>query len=181
MALKTHTWISLWFLLTAPVIFWDASYCLMRPRSMAGGDLHWIWTGYEIYQEVDHVYGVESFLRNDGFPNAQALLNIIETLLNLVYLYLAHISPTPAAPLIGLASATMTLSKTVLYGLQDYYCGWCAIGHNDLATLIKFFIIPNGLWIIFPAMIVYTLGKDMATTLVAADRAASKVALHKKN
>lgn len=30
-------------------------------------------------------------------------------------------------------------------------------------------------------MIVYTLGKDMATTLVAADRAASKVALHKKN
>lgn len=114
------------------------------------------------------MYGVESLLRNDGFPNAQgtsstylhvyftsltahppALLNIIETLLNLVYLYLAHISPTPAAPLIGLASATMTLSKTVLYGLQDYYCGWCAIGHNDLATLIKFFIIPNGYVVAF--------------------------------
>lgn len=25
------------------------------PRSMLGGDLHWIWTGYEIYQEVDYV------------------------------------------------------------------------------------------------------------------------------
>ena len=22
---------------------------------MLGGDLHWIWTGYEIYQEIDHV------------------------------------------------------------------------------------------------------------------------------
>lgn len=28
MALKPHTWISLWFLLTAPVIFWDAGYVL---------------------------------------------------------------------------------------------------------------------------------------------------------
>ena len=30
MAPKTHTWISLWFLLSAPVIFWDAFYCFMR-------------------------------------------------------------------------------------------------------------------------------------------------------
>ena len=30
MAPKTHAWVSLWFLLTAPVIFWDASYCFMR-------------------------------------------------------------------------------------------------------------------------------------------------------
>lgn len=30
MAYKTRTWISLWFLLTAPVIFWDVSYCFMR-------------------------------------------------------------------------------------------------------------------------------------------------------
>lgn len=25
------------------------------PRSMVGGDLHWIWTPYSIYQEVDLV------------------------------------------------------------------------------------------------------------------------------
>lgn len=30
MAPKAHTWITLWFLLTAPVILWDASYCFMR-------------------------------------------------------------------------------------------------------------------------------------------------------
>jgi hypothetical protein len=30
MAPKTHAWVSLWFLLTAPVIFWDAMYCFMR-------------------------------------------------------------------------------------------------------------------------------------------------------
>jgi len=30
MAVKTYTWITLWFVLTAPVIFWDAGYCFMR-------------------------------------------------------------------------------------------------------------------------------------------------------
>lgn len=30
MAPNTYTWISAWFLLTTPIIIWDASYCLMR-------------------------------------------------------------------------------------------------------------------------------------------------------
>ena len=30
MAVKTHSWISLWFLLTVPVIAWDVTYCMMR-------------------------------------------------------------------------------------------------------------------------------------------------------
>ena len=30
MAVKTHSWISLWFLLTVPVIAWDVGYCMMR-------------------------------------------------------------------------------------------------------------------------------------------------------
>lgn len=30
MAPKKYIWISLWFLLTAPIILWDAGYVLMR-------------------------------------------------------------------------------------------------------------------------------------------------------
>lgn len=52
-----------------------------------------------------------------------AALNVVETLMNLGYLFLAHIAPTPVAPLLGFASAVMTLSKTVLYWAQEYYCG----------------------------------------------------------
>lgn len=181
MAVKTHVWISLWFLLTAPVIFWDVFYCFMRPRSMAGGDLHWIWEPYGLYQEVDLVYGVESLQRNDGFPNAQSFMNVIETLLNLTYVYLVHVSGAPVAPLIGIATATMTLSKTVLYLSQEFYCGWCATGHNDFKTLLVFWILPNVLWIVFPSLIVYTLGKDIAATLGAAERRAIKATLGKKN
>lgn len=73
MSVKTYTWITFWFLLTAPVVLWDATYCFMRyvgcvicavssqpterlrPRSMVGGDLHWIWEPYGLYQNVDYV------------------------------------------------------------------------------------------------------------------------------
>ena len=73
-----------------------------------------------------------------------AALNIVENFMNIGYLYLAHVAGSPAAPLLGFASAVMTLSKTVLYWLQEYYCGGCAVGHNDLQTLIVYWIIPNG-------------------------------------
>ncbi|KAH7907060.1 hypothetical protein BJ138DRAFT_542939 [Hygrophoropsis aurantiaca] len=181
MAVKTHTWISLWFLVTAPVIAWDVGYCFMRPRSMVGGDLHWIWKPYEIYQEVDYVYGLKALQDGDGFTNAQSLLNVIETLMNLVYLYLAHVYGSSVAPLIGFAAVVMTLSKTVLYWAQEYYCGFCAIGHNTLKDLIVYWIIPNGLWIVIPSLIVYQLGKDILSELIAADRAAAKTASSKKN
>ena len=73
-----------------------------------------------------------------------AALNIAETLLNLYYLTLQHVSHSPVAPLVGLASAVMTLWKTVLYWAQEYYCGFCAVGHNDWWTLFWLWIVPNG-------------------------------------
>ena len=72
-----------------------------------------------------------------------AFLNGIETILNLVYLYLAHVVGWPAANLIGFAAATMTLSKTMLYWAQEYYCGYCAVGHNSLPDLLLYFVLPN--------------------------------------
>ncbi|KAG5734216.1 hypothetical protein E4T56_gene2276, partial [Termitomyces sp. T112] len=144
MAVKTHRWISFWFLLTVPVIAWDVGYCFNRPRSMKGGDLHWLWKPYAIYQNVDYMYGWPALEANNGFTNAQSLLNIIETLLNIMYLYLAHVVAWPPAPLVAFVSASMTLSKTILYWAQEYYCGFCSIGHNTAYDLIIYWIIPNG-------------------------------------
>ena len=55
----------------------------------------------------------------------------MENFFNIGYLYLAHVAGSPVAPLLGFTSAVMTLSKTVLYWLQEYYCGGCSVGHND--------------------------------------------------
>ncbi|PPQ99414.1 hypothetical protein CVT24_005401 [Panaeolus cyanescens] len=175
MAVKTHTWISLWFLFAAPVILWDIGYCFMRPRSMKGGDLHWFWKPYAWYQEVDYVYGMPAVIEGDGFPNAQALLNLIETTMNISYLYLAYIAQWPSAPLIGFGAALMTCSKTVLYWSQELYCGYCAIGHNDFWTIFALWIVPNSLWTLIPFFIACQLGKDMAQTLNLAAKKQTKL------
>ena len=36
------------------------------------------------------------------------------------------------------------LYQTVLYWAQEYYCNYCAVGHNKLFDLILLWIIPNG-------------------------------------
>lgn len=60
------------------------------------------------------------------------------------YVYLTHVAPSPYAPVVGLSSAVMTLSKTVLYWLVEYYCNYCAVGHNNVFDLVLMWIIPNG-------------------------------------
>ncbi len=85
----------------------------------------------------------------------------------------------------------MTLSKTILYWAQIYYCNYRAVGHNKVQDLLVFWVFPNGyayvicglssdllwprLWIVFPSLIVYQLGKDLVGSLdhVAVKEAAS--------
>jgi len=147
---------------------------------MVGGDLHWIWKPYEIYQDVDYVYGIPSFERKDGFTNAQSTLNVIETIMNVAYLYYAHVGKWAPANLIGFSAAVMTLSKTVLYWLQEYFCSGCAVGHNSLKVLIVYWIIPNGLWLLVPSLIIMRLGKDLIRSLTLAESVVKRDALLKQ-
>jgi hypothetical protein len=73
-----------------------------------------------------------------------ALMNIVENCLNAVYLYLAHVTGSQAATVIGFMSASMTLGKTLLYWAQEYFCGGCATKQNNLQDFIVYWIIPNG-------------------------------------
>jgi hypothetical protein len=71
-------------------------------------------------------------------------MNLVENALNIVYLYLAHVAESPIAPLVGYTAVHLTVGKTMLYWLQEYYCGFCAIGHNKLSNIIVFWVFPNG-------------------------------------
>ncbi|EAU86724.2 hypothetical protein CC1G_06485 [Coprinopsis cinerea okayama7 len=162
-------WISVWFLINFPIIIYDTLYCFLRPRSMVGGDLNWLWKSYELWQEIDHVYGLPAYESGDGFTNAQALLNLLEQITGVIYLYLAYVVKTPAAPLIAFASNTSCLSKTILYWAQEYYCGFCAIGHNALPQL-TLWVALNAVWLIVPTIIAVQLYQDIAAGLRTAAR-----------
>jgi hypothetical protein len=101
--------------------------------------------------------------------------------------------------MIGFGVALMTLSKTFLYLAQEYYCGFCAVGHNKLWDLVLLYIMPNGyialhffqinctsltlpyrFWIVVPFFIVLQLGRDLAESLNFAERESSKISANKR-
>ncbi|KAH8153293.1 uncharacterized protein LAJ45_02880 [Morchella importuna] len=143
-----------WILISTLLVLWDCGYIFLRPRSMPGGDLHKFWKHYGLYGTVDHVYGFPAFESNDGFPGAQSFMNLIESALNFTYLAL-WARGNSTAVLVGLVSATMTLSKTILYLCVEYFSGWRHIGHNDFATLVLLYITPNGFWVLLPSYCIW--------------------------
>ncbi|KAJ3562747.1 hypothetical protein NPX13_g8447 [Xylaria arbuscula] len=71
------------------------------------------------------------------------------------------------AVLVAFSAAVMTLSKTVLYWLCEYYSGFDNIGHNSLQDLIFLWIIPNGAWLIGPTVMIFEMGSELVDNLAA--------------
>ncbi|KAK7746124.1 hypothetical protein SLS62_009503 [Diatrype stigma] len=184
----------LWLAVSLPLVTWDSLYVLLRPWTMEGGHLHWpLWVPYKLYGEVDHVYGWKAFRAGNGFTSAQGSLNVVETALYLAYLGIYFASaigvgngkgrrqtgggqgkkvltgrPAAVAVLLAFSAAVMTLSKTVLYWLNEYFSGFDNIGHNSWQDLVLLWIIPNGAWLVFPTYLIYVLGGEMIDGLTAA-------------
>lgn len=145
----THTpsrFVLLWLYITIPLLAWDILYCLGRPHTLPGGKWHDpIWTPYTNYAEVDHVYGWKAWEESNGFTVAQAIMNIVENALYVVYLRLVSqeghglmslleslmssnantksISGSEGiamALLAGFSGSLMTFSKTVLYRMLRF-------------------------------------------------------------
>ncbi|AEO68625.1 uncharacterized protein THITE_2118203 [Thermothielavioides terrestris NRRL 8126] len=175
----------LWLAVSLPLVLWDSGYILLRPHSMPGGALHRpLWVPYALYGEVDHMYGFKQWHLRNGFAAAQSLMNLAETALYVAYLWLWHRHGRVVVPgrrravagragalalLLGFSAAVMTVSKTVLYGLNEFCSGFDNVGHNLPWTLVFLYIIPNGAWIVVPLVfMVYSMGAEIIAGLAGA-------------
>lgn len=179
-----------WLYISLPLVVWDSVYVLFRPWTMEGGPMHWpLYVPYRLYGEVDHVYGWTAFNARSGFTSAQGTLNVVETAMYFFYLYLYFASgvrvagrsakvltgrPAALAVLTVFSAAVMTLSKTVLYWLQEFFSNYEHIGHNNLYDLVVLWIIPNGFWLVFPTYIIYVLWGEIVDGLTTASTGAIK-------
>ena len=172
----SSTVVMIWLFLSIPLVLWDAGYVLLRPYSMPGGKLHApIWTPYALYGTIDYIYGWPAFNEGNGFTAAQVVLNLVETVGYMAYLYMVYgygvpikgrgytrnagnnesvsrllkskcvVSGRPGAIalLVGYSASVMTVSKTILYWLNEYFAGFENIGHNPASTLIPLWIVPK--------------------------------------
>ncbi|GES60813.1 C6 transcription factor [Aspergillus terreus] len=189
------TAVTLWLVLSIPFVAWDSAYVLLRPHSMPGNKLHSpIWTPYALYGTIDYIYGWPAFNARNGFTAAQTILNIVESAAYIYYLWIVYTYGTSTsggrgsktkkdvkwlltadkvvpgrlgatALLVAYSASLMTLSKTVLYWLNEFFSGFANIGHNDALTLVFLWIVPNGLWIVFPGYNIYVLGAEIVASL----------------
>ncbi|KAF1816104.1 hypothetical protein P152DRAFT_388678 [Eremomyces bilateralis CBS 781.70] len=177
----------LWLLVSVPIVIWDTGYMLGRPYTMPGGAWHApIWSPYTLYATVDYIYGFPAWEEHNGFSGAQSSMNVVETLGYIVYLvYLFRLTESAGRSrkgavgvlerlqtlrvggraggglvLLALCTSVMTLSKSVLYWLNEYFSGYRNVGHNDTATLFFIWAIPNGLWLIFPTYMTYVFSVE---------------------
>lgn len=104
----------IWLVLSSLIVLYDATYVLLRPRTMQGGDLFPYFTGYGLYIQFDTLYAHLT----DTFVVIQSWLNLVEitTIMLGVFLSLSSckIKKLIAALLIVIASA-FVFWKTVIY------------------------------------------------------------------
>ncbi|PVF95141.1 hypothetical protein CPB86DRAFT_788325 [Serendipita vermifera] len=160
-----------------------ASYSFARPKSLEGGEWHWFWKAtHGDYAKVDQVYGWKAYNEGNGLTNAAALLNLLEAVGNIIYLYMAEISGNPIAPLFGFGASLATCAKTIFYESHEYFCNYCAVGHNSLRDAILLYVIPTNVWLIVPGIVAWILGQEIAASLRVTARlnsqARSKAKVH---
>lgn len=193
-----------WLAISVPLVLWDAGYVMLRPHSMPGGKYHWpLWVPYDLYGRTDYVYGWKAFNEHNGFTAAQTIMNYVETAGYLVYLYIVFTFGTASraqgrgapkeagflsaqrkltgdkaalAALVGYSAAIMTVSKTLLYWLNEYFSGFENIGHNSWPDLVVLWIIPNGAWLLVPSYMAYVFGSEILQGLSIASGAARPAA-----
>ncbi|KAL4876004.1 hypothetical protein BJY04DRAFT_149282 [Aspergillus karnatakaensis] len=185
------TAVTLWLLISTPLVLWDSGYVLCRPHSMPGGKWHALWSGYAWYSTVDYIYGWPAYNLQNGFTAAQTILNLIETAGYLYYLWIVYTQGRPAAGsreprstlswllatdkvvggragatalLAAFSSSVGTVSKTLLYWIQEYYSGFSNIGHNEFWNMAAWLLL-NGAWIVFPIWNLHVLGEEIVSSL----------------
>ena len=150
-------WIHIWFLLSTPLILWDISFVLLRPRSMPGGSLAALWGPYAKYVTVDLSYGD----LHNGFVPAQALMTCLEVLMLLVAALAAWRGRRPLSTLLIFGASLLTSAKTLLIFVIELVTHGEHVGHNSAKDLILLYLLPNSLWVVVPALVAWVTGRRL--------------------
>ncbi|CAF0977531.1 unnamed protein product [Rotaria sordida] len=159
-------WATAWAIIGSLICIWDATYVIVRPRSMANGDLFHIFFPYAKYITLDPLYGN---LQN-AFVIAQSWMNYVEITFTLLSVIVYHVNGRRnLGCLILLIVSVMTWSKTVLYFIHDYFER--PLHPQKLPIEIEtweylfLFIIPSLIWVVLPFACMWNIGRQILNLL----------------
>jgi hypothetical protein len=148
-------WVVIWFVLSTPLILWDIGFVLLRPMSMAGGALAFLWKPYVKYITVDLSYGDLA----NGFVKAQAIMTAIEVLMLAAAVVAFRAARRPLGTLLVFAVSLLTCMKTFLIFLIELVTRGEHVGHNAASDLFLLYVLPNAFWVVMPGLVAWTTGK----------------------
>ena len=64
----------------------------------------------------------------------------------------------------------MNANGLTFLGLNEYFSDFANIGHNSAFNLFWLWVLPNGLWLVFPVYMIYVLGKEVVESMGGPDR-----------
>jgi hypothetical protein len=137
---------------------------------MPGGKYHDFFFPYKAYGQIDHHYSREAFEAGEGFPTAQMWMNLIELTLQMSAFFLFLCGGKKSAykaAFLAFSAQLMTLSKTMLYFACDIASNFKYTNLSMFPEVIYLYYIPNGCWIVFPFLMVWTYGSAILNALAA--------------
>jgi hypothetical protein len=107
-----------WLFVSAVIVIFDAFYVINRPDTMRGGKYFDYFQPYEIYIKFDTMYA----LNNDTFVVIQSWLNLVESALLFISVYLSLSSCLGKklwGAFLSIITSTMVFWKTVIFLIYD--------------------------------------------------------------
>lgn len=154
-------WVILWSVISIAVVLWDTLFVVLRPMSMEGGALSFLWLPYSQYVTVDLSYGNPS----DPFTLVQAIMSQFEIAVLAVGIVFNAFRQTGLATLLVFFSCSLTWAKTTLIFLQEWASGLANVGHNSAEVLWLQYIVPNSVWVVVPLLVVLVTGRRLLRAL----------------
>mmetsp|Transcript_21832 Transcript_21832/g.31661 ORF Transcript_21832/g.31661 Transcript_21832/m.31661 type:complete len:173 (-) Transcript_21832:269-787(-) len=154
-------WLPIFLVVVSFIALYDFSYIFLFPASGPEGEYGKYFPSHHEYADVDPIYAAPHL--NRMVQIVIGPMGIIEIALNFSAATLFVIG-SPATLAVALVANVYIIAKTCFYIVYDYP----EVVTADFAKLLQLYIMPMLVWIIFPAIAVFQLGRAV-TGLISRD------------
>ena len=89
------------------------------------------------------------------------IIAMLAVAMGLFALWLSYRRRLALATLLVFTVSALTFAKTVLILLIEVVTGLEHVGHNPLADLVLLYLLPNGVWVVMPAVVAWLTGRRL--------------------
>lgn len=155
--------ILLWVFVSNIIVLFDAFFVLNRPETLKGGKYYWIFKPYENYYKFDTLYQMNT----DTFVIIQSWLNVCQGFISIIAVILCLCSCRIKRALGGVlcfVTSCFVFWKTVIFLWYDHdFLSADAKNYTPESLLCYYF--PSSIWIIFPLLSIFLIGRRMVKSL----------------